>query len=97
MNLGKGDKAPMFKAKDQDGNLISLSQFSGKKILYFYPKDDTPGCTANACDFRDNYAELKDLGFNVIGVSSQDEKSHTKFIAKYNSNNLIRSNSNSHF
>lgn len=84
MNLGKGDKAPMFKAKDQDGNLISLSQFSGKKILYFYPKDDTPGCTANACDFRDNYAELKDLGFNVIGVSSQDEKSHTKFIAKYN-------------
>lgn len=84
MNLGKGDKAPMFEAKDQDGNLISLSQFSGKKILYFYPKDDTPGCTANACDFRDNYAELKDLGFNVIGVSSQDEKSHTKFIAKYN-------------
>lgn len=84
MKLNKGDAAPQFEAKDQDGNLISLSQFKGKKkILYFYPKDNTPGCTANACDFRDHYAELQDMGFVVIGVSSQDEKSHTKFINKY--------------
>ncbi len=62
---------------------LSASIYSKKKILYFYPKDDTPGCTANACDFRDNYEELIKLGFAVIGVSSQDEKSHLKFIKKY--------------
>ena len=62
-----------------------MNDFTGKRVvIYFYPKDDTPGCTANACDFRDNYAELQDLGYAVIGVSSQDEKSHTKFINKYN-------------
>lgn len=84
-HLIKGDKAPAFQAKDENGNEISLDQFSGsKKILYFYPKDDTPGCTKNACDFRDNFAELSQLGFKVIGVSSQGEKSHQKFIAKYN-------------
>ena len=83
-NLKKGDQAPAIKAKDQEGNEITLDQFSGKKkILYFYPKDDTPGCTANACDFRDNYQELLEAGFAVIGVSSQDEKSHQKFIKKY--------------
>ena len=85
MKLVKGDQAPSFESIDQNGSSISLNQFKGKKIiLYFYPKDDTPGCTANACDFRDNYAELQDLGYAVIGVSSQDEKSHTKFINKYN-------------
>lgn len=83
-NLKKGDQAPAIKAKDQEGNEITLDQFSAKKkILYFYPKDDTPGCTANACDFRDNYQELLEAGFAVIGVSSQDEKSHQKFIKKY--------------
>ncbi|MCD8528671.1 MAG: peroxiredoxin [Chitinophagales bacterium] len=82
-NLKKGDKAPLFIAKDQNGNEISLYDFKGKKkILYFYPKDDTPGCTANACNFRDNYEELQNMGFVVIGVSSQDEKSHQKFIKK---------------
>lgn len=82
--LKKGDKSPLFTAKDQNGHTISLDNFTGKKkILYFYPKDDTPGCTANACNFRDNFEELKDLGFAVIGVSSQDEKSHQKFIKKY--------------
>lgn len=85
MKLVKGDQAPSFESIDQNGSSIRLNQFEGKKIiLYFYPKDDTPGCTANACDFRDNYAELQDLGYTVIGVSSQDEKSHTKFINKYN-------------
>ncbi|MEJ6694222.1 MAG: thioredoxin-dependent thiol peroxidase [Chitinophagales bacterium] len=85
MKLVKGDQAPSFESIDQNGSSIRLNQFEGKKIiLYFYPKDDTPGCTANACDFRDNYAELQDLGYAVIGVSSQDEKSHTKFINKYN-------------
>lgn len=83
-NLKKGDQAPPIHAKDEQGKEITLDQFTGKKkILYFYPKDDTPGCTANACDFRDNYQELLDLGFTIIGVSSQDEKSHQKFIAKY--------------
>ena len=85
MKLVKGDQAPSFESIDQNGSSIRLNQFEGKKIiLYFYPKDDTPGCTANACDFRDHYTELQDLGYAVIGVSSQDEKSHTKFINKYN-------------
>lgn len=82
--LNKGDKAPDFKAIDQDGNSISLSDYAGKKILYFYPKDNTPGCTANACDFRDHYEELQEMGFAVIGVSSQGTVSHQKFISKYN-------------
>ena len=83
-NLKKGDKAPDINGRDENGNTISFDQFAGKKkILFFYPKDDTPGCTANACDFRDNYKELQDLGFAIIGVSSQDEESHKKFINKY--------------
>ena len=82
--LKEGDKAPSFTAKDQNGNPVSLSDYSGKDIiLYFYPKDDTPGCTAEACDFRDNYQSLQQKGFTVIGVSTDDEKSHTKFISKY--------------
>lgn len=82
--LQKGDKAPGFKAKDQSGNEISLENFRGKKvILYFYPKDLTPGCTAESCDFRDNYASLTAKGFEVIGVSADSEKSHQKFIEKH--------------
>ncbi len=82
--LQKGDKAPGFTAKDQNGNEISLENFRGKKvILYFYPKDLTPGCTAESCDFRDNYASLTAKGFEVIGVSADSEKSHQKFIEKH--------------
>lgn len=82
--MNEGQKAPGFTAKDQNGNAISLSDFSGKDvILYFYPKDDTPGCTAEACSFRDNYQSLQASGFEVLGVSVDDEKSHQKFITKY--------------
>lgn len=84
IELTEGQKAPDFKAKDQNGKSISLSDFSGKDvILYFYPKDDTPGCTAEACSFRDNYQSLLNEGFEVLGVSTDDEKSHQKFITKY--------------
>jgi peroxiredoxin Q/BCP len=80
----EGDKAPDFTAKDQNGKTVSLSDFKGKNvILYFYPKDDTPGCTAEACSFRDNYQSLLSKGFAVIGVSTDDEKSHKKFETKY--------------
>ncbi|WP_423147293.1 thioredoxin-dependent thiol peroxidase [Rubrolithibacter danxiaensis] len=82
--LKEGDQAPDFNATDQDGKPVSLSDFKGKDIiLYFYPKDDTPGCTAEACSFRDNYQSLQNEGFTVIGVSTDDEKSHQKFISKY--------------
>lgn len=82
--LAAGDKAPDFTAKDQNGKTVSLSDFKGKTvILYFYPKDDTPGCTAEACDFRDNYQSLIGKGYEVIGVSTDDEKSHKKFETKY--------------
>jgi thioredoxin-dependent peroxiredoxin len=92
-----GDVAPDFTAKNQDGKEIKLSSFRGKKVvLYFYPKDDTPGCTAEACNLRDNYDELTKKGFEVIGVSPDDEKSHSKFIAKYNLQfNLISDTSKS--
>jgi peroxiredoxin Q/BCP len=83
-SLKVGDKAPDFKGKDQDGNLISLNDFKGKKlVLYFYPKDDTPGCTAESCNLRDNYSELKKKGYAILGVSADDEKQHLKFIEKY--------------
>jgi len=83
--LKEGQKAPEFTAKDQEGNEVTLSQFLEKKVvLYFYPKDDTPGCTAEACDFRDNYQGLTAKGIVVLGVSIDDEKSHKKFIAKHN-------------
>lgn len=82
--LKEGDKAPDFTAKDQNGKTVSLSDFKGKNvILYFYPKDDTPGCTAEACSFRDNYQSMLNEGFEVIGVSTDDEKSHKKFETKY--------------
>ncbi|RYE30128.1 MAG: thioredoxin-dependent thiol peroxidase [Sphingobacteriaceae bacterium] len=82
--LKEGDKAPEFSAKDQNGNTVLLTDFLGKNlILYFYPKDDTPGCTAEACDFRDNYQSLAQQGYQVIGISTDDEKSHKKFESKY--------------
>lgn len=82
--LQEGSKAPAFSAKDQNGHNVTLEQFKGKKvILYFYPKDSTPGCTTEACDFRDNYQGLLAKGIEVLGVSVDDEKSHQKFISKY--------------
>ena len=82
--LSQGDPAPYFKALDQNGKSIELSDFSTKKlILYFYPKDDTPGCTKEACNLRDNYSDLVKDDFEVIGVSADDSKKHTKFINKY--------------
>ena len=83
-HLKAGDKAPKFKAKDQDGKEISLSDFAGKKlVLYFYPKDNTPGCTAESCNLRDNYNLLLKKGYAVLGVSANDEKDHKKFIKKF--------------
>lgn len=82
--LQEGDKAPDFKSVDQDGNKISLADYHGKKlVLYFYPKDDTSGCTAQACNLRDNYNALLKKGYQVLGVSVDPEKSHRKFIDKY--------------
>ena len=79
-----GAKAPDFKGVDQHGNEIKLSDYKGKKvILYFYPKDDTPGCTAQACNLRDNYSALQKKGYVVLGVSKDNEKAHQKFIKKY--------------
>lgn len=84
MKLKKGDKAPDFEGRDQDGNIIRLADLKGKKVvLYFYPKDDTPGCTAQACNLRDNYEALQAKGYEIIGISSDDEKSHQKFREKY--------------
>lgn len=84
MKLSVGDEAPDFDTRDQNGSPIRLSAYRGKKIvLYFYPKDDTSGCTAQACDLRDNYAALRQAGYEVLGVSVDSEKSHQKFIGKY--------------
>ncbi len=84
MALTIGDKAPDFEGKDQHGNTIRLSDYQGKQvILYFYPKDNTPGCTAQACNLRDNYSALQHQGYEVIGISTDSEKSHQNFIAKY--------------
>ncbi len=82
--LQTGDKAPYFEGPDQDGNIIHLSDFAGRKlVLYFYPKDSTPGCTAEACDLRDNYERFISQGYAVVGVSKDSTTSHQKFIAKY--------------
>ena len=82
--LQTGDKAPYFEGPDQDGNIIRLSDFAGRKlVLYFYPKDSTPGCTAEACDLRDNYERFISQGYAVVGVSKDSTTSHHKFIAKY--------------
>ena len=82
--LKEGSKAPIFEGIDQNGKTIKLTDFTGKKvILYFYPKDNTPGCTAEACNLRDNYDSLIKKGFVVIGVSPDSEKSHKGFAGKY--------------
>lgn len=82
--LKEGDKAPAFTSKDQDGNTVKLSDLKGKRVvLYFYPKDDTPGCTKEACSFRDADAIYSEKGIKVLGVSTDDEKSHKKFISKF--------------
>jgi len=85
MSLEIGKPAPAFEAKDQNGQTIRLADFKGKKVvLYFYPKDNTPGYTAQACNLRDNYEALQNAGYIVLGVSSDSEKSHQKFIEKQN-------------
>lgn len=84
MNLEIGNKAPNFSAPNQKGETKTLADYSGKKlVLYFYPKDDTPGCTAEACNLRDNYTELLNQGFEILGVSPDNEAKHQKFIDKY--------------
>lgn len=84
LTLKEGDKAPTIKAKDQDGNPVTLKQFIGKKvILFFYPEDDTPVCTVEACNFRDNYADLKSKGYELLGVSPNGVESHQKFAKKF--------------
>ncbi len=83
-HLKEGDTAPDINAVDQNGEALKLSDYRGKKvILYFYPKDNTPGCTAEACNFRDNYKVLQDRGFAIIGVSADSAKKHQNFITKY--------------
>lgn len=84
MSLTSGSIAPDFQLPDQTGSLRSLAEFRGKPVvLYFYPKDDTPGCTTEACEFRDAYADYEKAGVVILGVSPDAEKSHTKFIQKY--------------
>ena len=83
MELKAGMKAPAFSVNDQDGNTVKLKDLAGKKlVLYFYPKDMTPGCTAESCNLRDNYKVLQKQGYEILGVSTDSEKSHQKFIAK---------------
>ena len=85
MSLEIGQQAPDFTTQDQEGNMISLSDFKGKKVvLYFYPKNNTPGCTAQACNLRDNYQGLLAAGYVVLGISSDSQKSHKKFAEKQN-------------
>lgn len=82
--LKEGDKAPAIKAKNQNGETVQLKDYLGKiVILYFYPKDNTPGCTTEACNFRDNYQSLLQEGYEVLGVSVDSEQSHQKFINKF--------------
>lgn len=84
ITLKEGDKAPDFELADQNGNNTELSAFKGKKVvLYFYPRDDTPGCTKEACDFRDNVKKLKSMNVEVIGISNDDMESHKRFAEKY--------------
>ena len=85
MGLKVGDKLPVFKAKDADGNDFDSFKFVGKKplVIYFYPKDNTPGCTAEACSFRDQFEDFKDLGAEIIGISSDSVVSHQKFAKQY--------------
>lgn len=83
--IKEGDFAPDFTVKDQNGEQVKLSDLRGQKVvLYFYPKDDTPGCTKQACSMRDGFADFEEKSIKVLGVSMDDEKSHQKFISKYN-------------
>lgn len=83
-HLKPGDNAPQFTGLDQNGKAITLADYKGKKVvLYFYPKDNTPGCTAQACDLRDNYSKLLENGYIVVGVSGDSQSSHQKFIEKF--------------
>jgi peroxiredoxin Q/BCP len=83
-DLKEGDLAPAIKASDENGEPITLEEYRGKKVvLYFYPRDNTPGCTAESCDLRDNYSQFIEQGFEIIGVSADSEKSHQKFKNKY--------------
>ena len=83
-HLKEGDKAPAIDGLDENGNSVSLDDFKGKKVvLYFYPKDMTPGCTLESCNLRDNYAQLKKNGFEILGVSADSQEKHQKFISKY--------------
>jgi peroxiredoxin Q/BCP len=84
MTLEIGNKAPSFKALDQNGKERTLEEFAGKKlVVYFYPEDSTPGCTAESCDLRDNYARFQTKGYEILGISKDSAKSHNKFIDKY--------------
>lgn len=84
MSLNIGDKAPDFEVNNQNSEKTKLSDYEGKKVvLYFYPKDNTPGCTAESCNLRDNYQELKAAGYEILGVSADSEKSHQNFINQY--------------
>ncbi|MBX2950972.1 MAG: thioredoxin-dependent thiol peroxidase [Leadbetterella sp.] len=84
MKLKPGDKAPYFEARNQDGRLLKLSDFQGKKlVLYFYPKDNTPTCTVEACNLRDNYTKFRQVGYEILGVSTDSEKSHQRFREKF--------------
>lgn len=95
MSLSPGDKAPDFTTTDQDGNSVSLSDYKGKKVvLYFYPKDNTPGCTAEACNLRDNREVLKKAGYEILGVSTDTEQSHKKFIEKQQLNFRLLADTN---
>lgn len=83
-NLKEGDPAPAIRATDENGDPITLEEYRGKKVvLYFYPKDNTPGCTAEACDLRDHYSQFVERGFEIIGVSADSERSHINFKNKY--------------
>jgi peroxiredoxin Q/BCP len=83
-NLKIGDKAPDFSGKDQDGNIVNLADYKGKKlVLYFYPRDNTSGCTAESCSLRDSYQVLQSKGYSILGVSPDSEKSHIGFREKY--------------
>jgi peroxiredoxin Q/BCP len=83
-HLKIGDQAPDFSTTDQQGNAVALKDFSGQKlVIYFYPKDNTPGCTTQACNIRDNYSALTKAGISIVGVSADDETSHQKFITKF--------------
>ena len=85
MALNINDLAPNFSGKDQDGHTVTLADFKGKKlVLYFYPKDNTPGCTAQACNLRDHYANFQQAGYEIIGISTDSAASHKRFIASKN-------------